>query len=112
MKIALEFRHLSSYVYVDSYQLATIYAGLSEKDEAFHLLEKATKNAQAACRFLRLIRFGLVACVPIHALLTCCAGWGCRSEDGGHKVYRANQRNPKIWANEFIRLRALRRKPF
>ncbi|MGA7926856.1 MAG: hypothetical protein WCA20_12745 [Candidatus Sulfotelmatobacter sp.] len=32
---------LSSHAYVDFYQLATIYAGLGEKDEAFQWLEKA-----------------------------------------------------------------------
>jgi serine/threonine protein kinase/predicted Zn-dependent protease len=41
LKIALEFRQLSTQAYVDSYQLGTIYAGLGEKDEAFRLLEKA-----------------------------------------------------------------------
>jgi serine/threonine protein kinase/tetratricopeptide (TPR) repeat protein len=41
LKIALEFRQLSTHAYVDSYQLGTIYAGLGEKDEAFRLLEKA-----------------------------------------------------------------------
>jgi tetratricopeptide (TPR) repeat protein len=41
LKIALEFRQLSTHAYVDSYQLGMIYAGLDEKDEAFRLLEKA-----------------------------------------------------------------------
>jgi serine/threonine protein kinase/Tfp pilus assembly protein PilF len=41
LKIALEFRQLSTHAYVDSYQLGTIYAGLGEKDEVFRLLEKA-----------------------------------------------------------------------
>jgi len=41
LKIALEFRQLSTHAYVDSYSLGTIYAGLGEKDEAFRLLEKA-----------------------------------------------------------------------
>ncbi len=41
LKIALEFRQLSTHAYVESYSLGTIYAGLGEKDEAFRLLEKA-----------------------------------------------------------------------
>ncbi len=41
LKIALEFRQLSTHAYVESYSLGTIYAGLGEKDEAFSLLEKA-----------------------------------------------------------------------
>jgi hypothetical protein len=30
----------------------------------------------------------------------------------GQKVYRANQQNPKLWANGFIRLRLLWETPF
>ena len=41
LKIALEFRQLSTHAYVESYSLGTVYAGLGEKDEAFRLLEKA-----------------------------------------------------------------------
>ena len=37
LKIAQEFRDLSSHSYVDFYLLATIYAGFGEKDEAFRL---------------------------------------------------------------------------
>ena len=40
LKIAQEFRDLSSHAYVDFYQVAAIYAGLGDKDEAFRLLEK------------------------------------------------------------------------
>jgi tetratricopeptide (TPR) repeat protein len=41
LKIAQQLRDLSSHSYVDLYQLAAIYAGLGDKDEAFRLLEKA-----------------------------------------------------------------------
>src|SRR5438309_1599533 len=41
LKIAKELKDLSSYAYVDFYQVAGIYAGLGDKDEAFRLLEKA-----------------------------------------------------------------------
>ena len=39
LKIAKEFKELGSR-YVDPYQLATIYAGLGDKDQAFRLLKK------------------------------------------------------------------------
>ena len=41
LRIAEEFRDLSSHAYVDPYPLAAIYAALGEKDEAFRLLGKA-----------------------------------------------------------------------
>jgi eukaryotic-like serine/threonine-protein kinase len=41
LRIAKEFRDLSSHAYVDFYQVAAIYAALGEKDEAFRLLERA-----------------------------------------------------------------------
>ena len=51
LKIAKEVEGLSSHSYVDFYQLATIYAGLGEKDEVFRLLERVTRNVQRACSF-------------------------------------------------------------
>jgi tetratricopeptide (TPR) repeat protein len=39
LKIAQQFRDLSSHSYVDFYQVAGVYAGLGDKDEAFRLLE-------------------------------------------------------------------------
>ena len=41
LKIAKEVEELSAHTYVNYYNLATIYAGLGEKDETFRLLEKA-----------------------------------------------------------------------
>ncbi|HXY51466.1 MAG TPA: hypothetical protein VEI01_18595 [Terriglobales bacterium] len=52
LRIAVEFRQLSRHAYVDFYQLATIYAGLGEKDEAFRLLEKAYNERSPALVFL------------------------------------------------------------
>ena len=40
LKIAQEYKDLSSHAFVDFYGVAAIYAGLGEKDEAFRLLEK------------------------------------------------------------------------
>jgi hypothetical protein len=40
LTILRRFNDLSSHVYVDFYQLATIYAGLGQKKEAFRMLEK------------------------------------------------------------------------
>jgi TolB-like protein/Flp pilus assembly protein TadD len=48
LKIAKEFSDLSKHAYVDSYQFATIYAGLGDKDEAFRLLEKVTRSIRVA----------------------------------------------------------------
>jgi serine/threonine protein kinase/tetratricopeptide (TPR) repeat protein len=40
LKIAQEYKDLSSHAFVDFYSVAAIYAGLGEKGEAFRLLEK------------------------------------------------------------------------
>jgi hypothetical protein len=42
------FNSLSSHACVDFYQLATIYAGLGEKDEAFRLLGKGYEFSEHA----------------------------------------------------------------
>jgi tetratricopeptide (TPR) repeat protein len=52
LKIAKEFRELSSHSYVDFYQVATIYAGLGDKDEVFRLLEKGYAEHSAIMPFL------------------------------------------------------------
>ncbi len=53
LKIAKGFGDLSSHAYVDFYQLATIDAGLGEKDEAFRCWKKATRSVQRACPISR-----------------------------------------------------------
>ena len=57
LKIAEQFKKLSSPAYVDFYQLATIYAGLGDKDEAFRLLEKAYEERSAGMPFLAVDPF-------------------------------------------------------
>jgi eukaryotic-like serine/threonine-protein kinase len=52
LKIAQQFKDLSSHSYVDFYQLAGIYAGLSDKDEAFRLLEKGYTQHSATMVWL------------------------------------------------------------
>jgi eukaryotic-like serine/threonine-protein kinase len=52
LKIAQQFRDLSSRSYVDSYFLAGIYAGLGDRDEAFRLLEKGYKEHSAQMPYL------------------------------------------------------------
>ncbi len=52
LKIAKEFRDLSPHAYVDFYQVAEIYAGLGDKDEAFRLLEKAYQQHSASMSYL------------------------------------------------------------
>jgi serine/threonine protein kinase/tetratricopeptide (TPR) repeat protein len=57
LKIAKEVEELSSHAYVDFYQLATIYAGLGEKDEAFRLLEKGYEERSAGMPYLAVDPF-------------------------------------------------------
>jgi eukaryotic-like serine/threonine-protein kinase len=52
LKIAQQFRDLSSHSYVDFYQVAGIYAGLGNKDEAFRLLEKGYTQHSATMVWL------------------------------------------------------------
>jgi tetratricopeptide (TPR) repeat protein len=52
LKIAHEFKDLSSHTYVDQYQLATIYAGLGDKDEAFRLVERGYQQRSAMLAYL------------------------------------------------------------
>ena len=52
LRIAQQFRDLSSHAYVDSYQFAQVYAGLGEKDEAFRLLERGYKERSAGMVYL------------------------------------------------------------
>jgi serine/threonine protein kinase/tetratricopeptide (TPR) repeat protein len=57
LKIAKGFGDLSAHAYVDFYQLATIYAGLGEKDEAFQLLEKGYEERSAGMAYLAVDPF-------------------------------------------------------
>src|SRR6201987_66177 len=57
LKIAKDTEELSSRTYVDFYQLATIYAGLGEKDEAFPLLEKGYQEGSAGVLYLLIDPF-------------------------------------------------------
>jgi adenylate cyclase len=52
LKIANEFRDLSSRAYVDFYFPAGIYAGLDDKDEAFRLLQKGYEEHSAGMLYL------------------------------------------------------------
>jgi len=52
LKIAQQFRDLSSRSYVDSYFLAGIYAGLGDRDEAFRLLENGYNEHSAQMPYL------------------------------------------------------------
>ena len=57
LKIAKEVEELSSHSYVDFYQLATIYAGLGEKDEAFRMLEKGYEERSVGMLYLAIDPF-------------------------------------------------------
>jgi serine/threonine protein kinase/Tfp pilus assembly protein PilF len=52
LKIAKEFKELSTHSYVDFYSVAMIYAGLGEKDEAFRSLERAYGEHSSSMVFL------------------------------------------------------------
>jgi tetratricopeptide (TPR) repeat protein len=57
LKVAQEFRDLSSHAYVDFYFVAAIYAGLADKDEAFRLLEKGYEEHWASMAYLAVDPF-------------------------------------------------------
>jgi len=57
LKIAKELKDLSSHAYVDFYQVADIYAGLGDKDEAFRLLAKAYEEHSSSMPFLAVDPF-------------------------------------------------------
>jgi len=57
LKIAREVEHLSPRTYVDYYQLATIYAGLGEREETFRLLEKGYQERSVGMLYLRVDPF-------------------------------------------------------
>jgi len=57
LQIAKEVEELSSHTYVDFYQLATIYAGLGEKGEAFRMLEKGYEERSAGMLYLAIDPF-------------------------------------------------------
>src|SRR5262249_20258475 len=52
LKIAQEFKDVSTTAYVDFYWPAAVYAGLGNKDEAFRLLEKAYQEHAASMPYL------------------------------------------------------------
>ena len=52
LRIAQQFKDLSSRAYVDFYLFAGIYAGLNDKDEAFRLLEKGYEEHAATMPYL------------------------------------------------------------
>jgi len=57
LTIVRKFSDLSSRVYVDFYQLATIYAGLGDKDEGFRMLEKGYEQHSASMPYLTVDPF-------------------------------------------------------
>ena len=57
LKIAQEFRELSTHAYVDFYWSAVVYAGLGDKDEAFRLLEKSYQEHSAGIPYLAVDPF-------------------------------------------------------
>jgi TolB-like protein/Tfp pilus assembly protein PilF len=57
LKIATELKKLSSRTYVDFYEVAEIYAGLGDKDEAFRLLEKGYAEHSATMPWLAIDMF-------------------------------------------------------
>jgi hypothetical protein len=52
LEIAGQFKELSSHAYVDFYQVAGIYAGLGDNDEAFRLLEKGYEQHSVTMQYL------------------------------------------------------------
>jgi tetratricopeptide (TPR) repeat protein len=54
LKIAKEMMDMSAHGYVDFYQVAEIYGGLGDKDEAFRLLEKSYEQRSASLPYLAI----------------------------------------------------------
>ena len=52
LRLAKEFKDLSSHAYVDPYNIAVIYAGLGDKDEAFRWLEKGYEQHSSGMPYL------------------------------------------------------------
>jgi len=52
LRVARQFKDFSAHAYVDFYELALIYAGMGDKDEAFHWLEKAYEEHSASMPYL------------------------------------------------------------
>ena len=52
LKMVKEFKDLSSRAYVDPYNIAVIYAGLGDKDEAFQWLEKGYEQRSSGMPYL------------------------------------------------------------
>jgi len=52
LRVAEEFRSLVLHAYVDFYSIAEIYAGLSDKDETFHWLERAYEEHSSGMPWL------------------------------------------------------------
>src|SRR5438309_4135671 len=64
LKIAEQFKDLASHAYVDFYQVAEIYAGLGDKDEAFRLLEKAYEEHSSNMPFLAVDPLSRITGIP------------------------------------------------
>jgi tetratricopeptide (TPR) repeat protein len=52
LRLAREFKDLSSHAYVDSYNIAAIYAGLGDTDEVFRWLEKGYEQRSSGMPYL------------------------------------------------------------
>jgi eukaryotic-like serine/threonine-protein kinase len=52
LKLAKELKELSSHAYIDPYNVAVIYAGLGDKDEAFRWLEKGYEQRSSGMPYL------------------------------------------------------------
>jgi hypothetical protein len=63
LKLVREFEDLSAHSYVDFYFIATIYAGLGDKDQTFHWLEKAYQEHSNQMAWLAVDPFWY----PIHS---------------------------------------------
>jgi tetratricopeptide (TPR) repeat protein len=53
LKIIHHFKELAKEKYVDGYQMATIYSGLGDKDEAFHWLNRGIEQRSTSNVFVK-----------------------------------------------------------
>src|ERR1700730_3582239 len=73
-KILHEFLRQSETSYVSPYMIATVYASLGDRDEAFEYLEKAYQERSSDLPYFLKADLRSTACAPIHASRTSCAG--------------------------------------
>ena len=87
LKIAEEFKDLSSHAYVDFYQFAAGFTrDWATKTRRSGCSKRAIKSIRLACCILASDVASGTGCAPTRATPICFAGWVCRSEHINHMI--------------------------